>query len=102
MRYLASKLRPRTSSRGSSKLQLPNEVTKFRRDFPFPLDKRGVTERKRGAIFVFQHFRYLLFIPFMLCREYRRAEHVEKSVHFCFHFVPKLADRMMQSRGELD
>src|SRR5439155_1465494 len=31
MRYLVSKFRARRSSRGSSKLQLPNEVTKFRR-----------------------------------------------------------------------
>jgi hypothetical protein len=38
----------------------------------------------------------------MLCREHGGTEHVEESMHLCIHFITKLADRMMQSRGKLD
>ena len=38
----------------------------------------------------------------MLCRKDGRAEHIKKSVHFCFHFIAKLPDRMMQPCCKLD
>src|SRR5207244_9108622 len=71
-------------------------------DFPFSPGKEVAVERKGAGIFIFQHFRCLLFIPLILGREYRRTEHIKEPVHFRFNFVPKLSDRMMQSRSKLD
>ena len=38
----------------------------------------------------------------MLRRENGGAEHIKKSMHFCFHFIAKLSDGMMETCGELN
>src|SRR5215472_11337816 len=38
----------------------------------------------------------------MLCRKDRSAEHIEESMHLCFHFIAILPARMMQTCRKLD
>src|SRR4029453_2954020 len=51
---------------------------------------------------LFKHDRGLMCIPLMLRRKHGGAKDIKKSVHFCFHFIAKLPDRMMQPGSELD
>ena len=70
------------------------------RDLPFAPGKTAIVERKRGGIFILQHFCGLLLVPFVFGREDARAKHVEKSVHLGTHTCVKLTDRMMQAGRE--
>ena len=75
----------------------------FERRSPIRARQRNrIVKLKRFCVFVFKHRRCLLLIPFVLCGQNCRAEHIEKAMHFCFHFVPKLPDRMMQSSRKFD
>ena len=51
---------------------------------------------------ILEHLNRLRFVPMMLGGKDTRAQHIQKSVHFGFHFIAKLPDRMVQPSGELD
>src|SRR5437588_3954024 len=51
---------------------------------------------------VFKHLNRLGFVPMMLGGQDTGPEHIQKSVHFGFHFIAELPDRMMQSGGEFN
>ena len=100
--------RARRSSRGSSKLQLPNEVTNWRRAMICAVGisqslqrKIVVVEMERAGVFIGEHPRRLHFVPAMLRREHAGTEDVEKPMHLCADAFVKMLHRMMQPGGEL-
>ena len=73
----------RKSSRGSSKLQLPKDLTNlrpvlqaFRIDFPVTPREEIVGKRKRARIFVLEHHRRLICVPVMLRRKDCGSQHI--------------------------
>src|SRR5215472_7811346 len=72
------------------------------RDFPIAPGKDGVVKREGAGVFVFEHIDRLGFVPVVFRRKDAGPEDNEKAVHFGFHFVTKLSDRMMKPGGKLD